>query len=89
MGALDISPPKKIPHVMTLHGDTRTDDYFWLRDDDREDPSVLAYLQEENRYGRAMMASQNALQKKVLKEIVDRIPPHRAGRCAENSAGCA
>ncbi|AIX51386.1 prolyl oligopeptidase family serine peptidase [Pantoea eucrina] len=65
---------KKIPHVMTLHGDTRTDDYFWLRDDDREDPSVLAYLQEENRYGRAMMASQNALQKKVLKEIVDRIP---------------
>ena len=30
-------PPKakRIPHAMTLHGDTRIDNYYWLRDDER------------------------------------------------------
>ncbi|MHB2055157.1 MULTISPECIES: prolyl oligopeptidase family serine peptidase [Pantoea] len=65
---------KKIPHHMTLHGETRTDNYFWLRDDDRQNPEVLAYLEAENRYGKAMMASQDALQDRVLKEIIDRLP---------------
>lgn len=69
-------PPKakRIPHVMTLHGDTRTDNYYWLRDDDRSQPAVLDYLKQENDYGREVMASQRSLQDKVLKEIVDRIP---------------
>ena len=66
---------KKIPHTMNLHGETRIDNYHWLRDDDRENPEVLAHLHAENDYGRAMMASQNPLQERVLKEIVDRIPP--------------
>lgn len=69
-------PPKakRIPHVMTLHGDTRTDNYYWLRDDDRSQPAALDYLKQENDYGREVMASQRSLQDKVLKEIVDRIP---------------
>ena len=29
---------KKIPHVMNLHGESRTDNYFWMRDDERENP---------------------------------------------------
>lgn len=69
-------PPKakKIPHVMTLHGDTRQDDYYWLRDDDREDSEVLDYLHAENDYGHKVMASQQALQDRLLKEMVARIP---------------
>ncbi|WP_312454580.1 oligopeptidase B [Pseudescherichia sp.] len=69
-------PPKakKVPHVMTLHGDTRTDDYYWLRDDTRSDQDVLDYLHQENDYGRDVMASQRALQDRLLKEIVDRLP---------------
>jgi oligopeptidase B len=69
-------PPKakRIPHAMTLHGDTRTDNYAWLRDDDRARPDVLAYLKQENDYGHDVMASQRSLQDTVLKEIVDRIP---------------
>ncbi len=59
---------------MTLHGDTRTDNYYWLRDDTRAQPEVLDYLHEENDYGRGIMASQQALQDSLLKEIVDRIP---------------
>ncbi len=69
-------PPKakRIPHTMTLHGDTRVDNYYWLRDDDRTQPAVLDYLKQENDYGREVMALQQNLQDKILKEIVDRIP---------------
>jgi oligopeptidase B len=66
---------KIIPHTMTLHGDTRVDNYFWLRDDTRSQPEVLDYLKQENDYGKKVMASQQALQDRVLKEIIDRIPP--------------
>lgn len=30
----------RIPHAMTLHGDTRIDNYYWLRDDTRSQPEV-------------------------------------------------
>lgn len=65
---------KKVPYSMTLHGDTRVDNYYWLRDDERENSEVLDYLHAENDYGQQVMASQQALQDRVLKEIVDRIP---------------
>ena len=43
-----IEPPmaKKIPKEMTIHDDTRQDNYFWLRE--RENPDVKAYLAAEN-----------------------------------------
>ena len=70
-------PPKakRIPHVMTLHDDTRVDNYYWLRDDTRSQPDVLDYLRCENDYGREVMGAHRALQDRVLKEILDRIPP--------------
>lgn len=69
-------PPKAkpIPYAMTTHGDTRIDNYYWLRDDTRSQPEVLDYLQQENAWGRRVMASQQALQDRVLKEIIDRLP---------------
>ncbi|MEQ4545977.1 MAG: oligopeptidase B, partial [Pantoea agglomerans] len=66
---------KKIPHEMTLHGETRVDDYYWLRDDKRENSEVLDYLRAENNYGKKIMSSQQLLQDRVLKEIIDRLPP--------------
>ena len=70
-------PPKakRIPHATTLHGDTRIDNYYWLRDDERSQPEVLDYLRQENEYGKKVMSSQSSLQDRVLKEIIDRIPP--------------
>ncbi|HCB1652368.1 TPA: oligopeptidase B [Citrobacter farmeri] len=65
----------RIPHAMTLHGDTRIDNYYWLRDDTRSQPDVLDYLKQENNYGHQVMSTQQALQERVLKEIIDRIPP--------------
>ncbi|MFG3826139.1 oligopeptidase B, partial [Escherichia coli] len=54
---------------------TRIDNYFWLRDDTRSQPEVLEYLKDENAYGHQIMSTQQALQDRVLKEIIDRIPP--------------
>lgn len=69
-------PPqaKKIPHAITQHGDTRIDNYYWLRDDARSDPDVLDYLHAENDYGRSVMVTQEALQERLLGEMVNRIP---------------
>ncbi|TBS95804.1 hypothetical protein D5E88_25620, partial [Vibrio parahaemolyticus] len=41
---------KKIPHAMTIHGDTRVDNYYWMRDDERKDPEILKHLEQENQY---------------------------------------
>ncbi|KOR04578.1 prolyl oligopeptidase family serine peptidase [Pluralibacter gergoviae] len=73
-------PPKaqRRPHSMTLHGDTRIDNYYWLRDDDRARPEVLDYLRQENDYAESVMAPQEALRQQVLQELVDRIPQRDA-----------
>lgn len=53
--ALKIAPPKANvqPHTATYHGQTLSDDYFWLKDQsypDVNDAAVLDYLSEENDY---------------------------------------
>ena len=63
---------------MTLHGDTRIDNYYWLRDDERARPEVLDYLRQENEYAAAVMAPQEALRQQVLQELIDRIPQRDA-----------
>ena len=65
---------RRIPKAITTHGDTRIDNYYWLRDDDRSQPEVLDYLHQENDYGRKVMSSQQALQDSLLGEMVARVP---------------
>jgi oligopeptidase B len=60
-----------VPRVETVHGETRIDDYFWLRD--RSDPEVLAYLDAENRYTRAVMQHTEPLQEQLFQEMRGRI----------------
>ncbi len=52
---------------------TRVDEYYWLRDDSRADPDVLAYLAAENDYKDAMLAHLAPLQDRLYGEIVGRI----------------
>lgn len=64
----------KKPHVVKApHGAERQDEYYWLRDDTREDPEMLAYLNAENAYVDAAMAPLKPLQDKLYEEIVGRI----------------
>ncbi|MDH4019002.1 MAG: S9 family peptidase [Xanthomonadales bacterium] len=67
--------PEQRPHEMTLHGHTRVDEYFWLRDDTREDPEVLAYLNEENAYFDEMMKPVAVMQETMYEEIISRLDP--------------
>jgi oligopeptidase B len=71
-----LSPPDvaKKPHVVKApHGAERSDEYYWLRDDARKNPEMLAYLNAENAYVDAWMAPLKPLQDKLYEEIVGRI----------------
>ncbi len=64
----------RMPHVVTApHGAERVDEYYWLRDDKRANPQMLAYLNAENAYTDAVMAPLKPLQDKLYDEIVARI----------------
>jgi oligopeptidase B len=71
--AVNITPPAAavVPQQLELHGDVRTDNYYWLKD--RDDPKVIAYLEEENRYTDALMAHTGPLQKTLFAEFKERI----------------
>ncbi len=76
-GAADmITPPTvagKAHEVRAPFGATRQDEYYWLRDDSRKNPEMLAYLQAENAYADAVLAPTQALQDKLFTEITGRI----------------
>ena len=61
----------KKPHAVELHGDTRVDDYFWMKD--KTNPEVVAHLNAENAYTAAAMASTEELQATLYKEFLGRI----------------
>src|SRR5215510_3214956 len=66
-------PPlaKKQPKTDQIHGETRVDDYFWLRD--KANPDVKTYLEAENAYTDAVMKPTEALQEALYKEMLARI----------------
>jgi oligopeptidase B len=75
-----LSPPVAARHpfdVPSPHG-ARRDDWYWLRDDTRKSPEVLAYLAAENAYRDAWMAPSAGLQQKLYDELVARIKPDDA-----------
>ncbi len=67
------TPPvaKEQPEVLELHGDSRIDNYFWMRD--IENPEVTAYLEAENAYTEVVMQPTEALQKQLYEEMLSRI----------------
>lgn len=68
-----IAPPvaDKVNKELTIHGDTRTDNYYWMND--REDPKVIAYLKAENAYLDTMTRSSAKLRTKLYEEMKSRI----------------
>ena len=67
------SPPvaPRRPHDVTVHGDTRIDDWFWLRD--KDDPQVQAYLRAENAYADAWFKPLRKLKDRLYREMLARI----------------
>jgi oligopeptidase B len=63
---------KKPFDVVSPNG-TRADEYYWLRDDTRENPEMLEYVKAENTYADATLAHTKPLQTRVFDEIVGRL----------------
>jgi len=68
-----IHPPlaKLVPKTVTVNGDTRVDNYFWLRD--RDNPDTIQYLEAENRYTDAVMKPAEAPTNQLYGEMLGRI----------------
>ena len=66
--------PKKIPHELKAHGDTRIDNYYWMRDDSRSDPELIAYLETENEYFKNWRNSRVDYQGEIFNELKNMIP---------------
>jgi oligopeptidase B len=70
-GTVSAPIAKVVPHELTAHGDTRVDNYFWLKN--RDDPKVVAYLKAENDYYDKVMGHLAPFEEKLFREIVSRI----------------
>ncbi|RMG84489.1 MAG: S9 family peptidase [Bacteroidetes bacterium] len=75
---MNIQPPvcAKKPKALTIHGDTRIDNYYWLND--RENPEVIEYLRAENAYKETILAHLKPFRERLFEEIKGRIKPDDA-----------
>ncbi|RPH02327.1 MAG: oligopeptidase B, partial [Candidatus Pelagibacter sp. TMED153] len=70
---MNSSPPTalKIEKKLEIHDDIRVDNYYWLNE--RENPNVISYLEEENNYTDEVLESTKNLQEKLFSEMKSRI----------------
>lgn len=73
-----VKPPvaEKKPKELIAHGDTRTDDYYWMNDFFKKGPDstkAVDYLNAENAYLDTMMHATRKLQADLFKEMKGRI----------------
>ena len=75
MNEPDFRPPAAAirPHDVTSPHGLRADPYYWLRDDERANPEVLAYLQAENAYRERHMGAVKPFENSLYEEIVARV----------------
>ena len=80
----DIKPPvaKMVKKELTIHDDTRIDNYYWMKlsdeqknatNPDEQTQDVLDYLNGENEYREKMMEHLEPLQDELYDEIIGRI----------------
>ena len=69
-------PPKakKIPYILEQHNHSRTDNYYWLRDDTRTSKEILSYLKSENEYADKWFKSKKPYSDEITKELIQQIP---------------
>ena len=73
---------EKVPHELVSHGNSRVDNYYWMKlsdeqknanTKDEQTQKVLSYLEAENEYLRERLKHTEAFQEKLYDEIVGRI----------------
>ena len=66
--------PKKIPYILEQHNHSRTDNYYWLRDDSRTNKEMLSYLESENEYADQWFSSRKPYSDEIADELIQQIP---------------
>jgi oligopeptidase B len=64
---------EKQAYTLNTHSKTRLDNYYWMRDDERQNEKILAHLQAENAYCEAQLAPMKPLQNTIFEELKARI----------------
>lgn len=67
---MNVPQAKKINKVLEIHNDKRIDPYFWMNE--RENPEVVRYLEEENAYTDFVMKDTEDLQNDLYEEMKSR-----------------
>ena len=62
---------KKIEKVLKMHEHERIDEFYWLNE--RDNPEVIEYLEEENNYRDSYMKDYKGLENELFEEIKSRI----------------
>ncbi len=62
---------ERIPKELKIHGDLRIDDYYWLNE--RENPKVIEYLNDENNYYKTLTTHTDKFQEDLFEEMKGRI----------------
>lgn len=62
--------PKKVAKKMTIHGDTRVDHYYWMKE--RTNPEVLKHLKAENAYAKSKLKHTEKLKDELFTEMKGR-----------------
>ena len=62
---------KKIEKVLKMHEHERIDEFYWLNE--RDNPEVIEYLNEENNYRDSYMKDYKSLENELFEEIKSRI----------------
>ena len=82
MQKMKIPDASKKPHKMTIHGDTRVDNYYWMRLTDKQKSTkqydnhtkeVVDYIDAENKYTQKKLSHTTKFQNDLFDEIVGRI----------------
>ena len=68
-----MTPPEaeKQPKTITQHGESRTDEYFWLRDGERS--RIESHLHAENDYTKWVLRDAESMQQRFYDEMLSRL----------------
>jgi oligopeptidase B len=75
MTEADFTPPMAAvrPHAIVSPHGVRIDPYYWLRDDARANPGVLAHIEAENVYRERCTAAGKPFESALYEEIISRL----------------
>ena len=82
MKNIEVPEAEKQPYKMTIHGDTRIDDYYWMRLSDKQKNAkefdsqtnkVVEYINLENEYTKESLSHTEKFQEDLFNEIIGRI----------------